>query len=71
MSFPGLEVKVLRYKKVVITFKDINWDNCEISFEGDLAELIQHEADHLDGILAVHRAVDNRSFRMKNVTGSI
>ena len=30
--------------------------------EGDLSELLQHEYDHLDGILATMRAVDNRSF---------
>lgn len=71
MSFPGLEVKVLRYDKAVVTYKDINWDSRKISFEGDLAELIQHEVDHLDGILAVHRAVDNRSLRMKKEKGSI
>ena len=64
MSFPGLEVRLLRYKKVVVTYKDIRWQDCELSFEGDLAELIQHEYDHLDGILAVQRALDNKSFRI-------
>lgn len=64
MSFPGLEVRLLRYKKVVVTYKDSNWNDCEIRFEGDLAELIQHEYDHLDGILAVQRAIDDRSFRI-------
>jgi peptide deformylase len=31
----------------------------------DLAELIQHEYDHLDGILAVQRAIDQYSFAIK------
>ncbi len=64
MSFPGLEVRLLRYNKVVVTYKGISWNDCEISFEGDLSELIQHEYDHLDGIMAVQRAIDNRSFRI-------
>ncbi len=64
MSFPGLEVRLIRYKRVVVSYKDINWNDCEISFEGNLSELIQHEYDHLDGILAVQRAIDNRSFRV-------
>lgn len=34
--------------------------------EGDLAELIQHEYDHLDGVLAVMRAKDNQSLFLKN-----
>ncbi|WP_105617645.1 peptide deformylase [Vallitalea okinawensis] len=65
MSFPGLEVKVLRYKRVRVSYKDENWQDCSIDYEGDLAELIQHEYDHLDGILAVQRAIDPFSFRMQ------
>ncbi len=66
MSFPGLEVKVKRYDRVNIVYKDSNWKDCEVSFQGDLAELIQHEYDHLDGILAVQRGINNKSFRMNS-----
>lgn len=65
MSFPGLEVKVMRYKRVRVSYKDENWQDCSIDYEGDLAELIQHEYDHLDGILAVQRAIDAYSLRMQ------
>jgi len=34
--------------------------------EDDLSELLQHEYDHLDGILAVSRAVDAHSFALKS-----
>ncbi|SNS40657.1 peptide deformylase [Anaerovirgula multivorans] len=64
MSFPGLEVKLKRYEKVKVYYKDLDWNDCVIEFEGDLAELIQHEYDHLDGILAVQRGIDNKSFRV-------
>ncbi len=64
MSFPGLEVKLKRYRGVKIYYKDLKWNDCVIEFEGDLAELIQHEYDHLDGMLAVQRAIDNKSFRI-------
>jgi peptide deformylase len=64
MSFPGLEVRLRRYNKVRIRYRDIHWNPGEIFFEGDPAELIQHEYDHLDGILAVQRALNPRSFRM-------
>lgn len=38
--------------------------------DGDLSELIQHEYNHLDGILSVQRAADNKSFRInKNKLG--
>ena len=70
MSYPGLEVKLNRYKKCRVYYKNLNWKDCVIEFEGDLAELIQHEYDHLDGVLAVQRAIDNKSFRInKNKSG--
>ncbi|WZL73201.1 peptide deformylase [Clostridiaceae bacterium 35-E11] len=70
MSFPGLEVKLYRCKKCRISYKDLAWKDCVIEFAGDLAELIQHEYDHLDGILAVQRAIDQKSFRInKNKAG--
>lgn len=62
MSFPGLLVRVMRFKRCTVRFRDLDWNERELRFEGDLAELIQHEYDHLDGILATMRAVDNRSF---------
>ncbi|SHH94693.1 peptide deformylase [Clostridium grantii] len=66
MSFPGLLVKVNRYKKCNIHYKDMEWKDCVLELEDDLSELIQHEYDHLDGILAVMRAIDNKSFSVKN-----
>ena len=64
MSFPGLEVRLYRYKKCKVYYKNLEWKDCTLEFEGDLSELIQHEYDHLDGILAVQRAIDSKAFRM-------
>ncbi|MBP3606170.1 MAG: peptide deformylase [Clostridia bacterium] len=62
MSFPGLLVKVRRHKRAVIRYLDEDFCEKEMALEGDLSELLQHEYDHLDGILATMRAVDERSF---------
>lgn len=67
MSYPGLEVKLYRYKKCKIYYKDLDWNDCVLDLEGDLSELIQHEYDHLDGILAVQRAIDDKSFRINKM----
>ncbi|MBP3494494.1 MAG: peptide deformylase [Oscillospiraceae bacterium] len=64
MSFPGLMVKVRRYRRGVIRYTDMAQQQQEMALEGDLAELLQHEYDHLDGILATMRAVDDRSLIM-------
>lgn len=64
MSFPGLEVKLYRYKSCRVLYKDINFNDCILEPGGDISELIQHEYDHLDGILATERAIDDKSFRI-------
>ncbi len=65
MSFPGLLVKVERYKSCRISYFDLDWQEHTLDLEGGLAELLQHEYDHLDGILATMRAVDKKSFFLK------
>lgn len=65
MSFPGLIVRVKRYKRARISFLDEFFCPWEMDLEGDLSELLQHEYDHLDGILATMRAVDNKSLYME------
>lgn len=65
MSFPNLLVRLMRHKKLTISFFDLNWQHQIWNLEDDMAELIQHEYDHLDGILATQRAIDNQSFRWK------
>ena len=62
MSFPGLLVKVRRYKRAVISYLDADFLPQTMELQGDFSELLQHEYDHLDGILATMRAVDAKSF---------
>ena len=61
MSFPGLLVKVERAKECEIIYKDEKWKEQRMLLKDDLSELLQHEFDHLDGILAVQRAIDSKS----------
>ena len=65
MSFPGLLVKVQRARRCRIRYRDMDWNEQEMVLEGDLSELLQHEYDHLDGILATMRAIDSRSYFLR------
>lgn len=65
MSFPKLLVRVRRYRHCILGYRDENWQEQTVRMDDDMSELIQHEYDHLDGILATMRAIDNRSFVMK------
>jgi peptide deformylase len=66
MSFPELLVKVRRHRKCKIEYLDMNWQKSDLILGGDMSELLQHEYDHLDGVLAVSRAIDGRSFAMRS-----
>lgn len=65
MSFPKLLVRVRRYRHCILRCLDENWEIQEKHMDDDMSELIQHEYDHLDGILATMRAIDDKSFVMK------
>ena len=65
MSFPNLLVRVRRYRHCILRYHDENWQEQTMHMDDDMSELIQHEYDHLDGILATMRAIDNKSFFMK------
>lgn len=65
MSFPNLLVKVKRHKTVIISYFNENWEPQEITLTGDLSELLQHEYDHLEGILCTMRAIDDKSFKWR------
>lgn len=64
MSFPGLAVRVKRRRRCVLEYLDEGFAPRRLELEGDMSELVQHEYDHLDGILATMRAVDDKSFYM-------
>lgn len=66
MCFPELLVKVMRHKTGTIVYRDMQWQEKELPLTGDLSELLQHEYDHLDGILAVSRAMDERAFALRS-----
>ena len=66
MSFPDLLVRVQRHRTCTIRYLDMNWRENQMRLENDLSELLQHEYDHLDGILAVSRAMDTHAFALKS-----
>lgn len=65
MSFPNLLVRVRRHRHCILRYRDENWKEQEMRMDDDMSELIQHEYDHLDGILATMRAIDDKAFVMK------
>lgn len=65
MSFPNLLVRLKRHRYCKMKFRDLDWQEHVWELEDALSELMQHEFDHLDGILSIHRAIDNQSFKWR------
>ena len=66
MSFPELLVRVRRHRSCRISYLDLTGTPRQQLLEEDLSELLQHECDHLDGVLAVSRAVGEHPFAMRS-----
>ena len=57
LSFPGLYAEVPRFASVKVKGKDRCGKDFMLSAEGFLARVLQHEIDHLHGILFIDRAL--------------
>lgn len=66
LSFPELLVKVRRHKSCFITYRDRNWDKVSKIIEDAESELLQHEFDHLNGVVATMRAIDGAQFALQS-----
>jgi len=55
LSFPGVSLEVKRPSIIKLNFQDIEGNNRVIECAGGLARCIQHEVDHLDGVLFTQR----------------
>ncbi|OJV15349.1 MAG: peptide deformylase [Alphaproteobacteria bacterium 33-17] len=53
ISFPGEYADVTRPKEITVKYRDLDWQECEITADGLLATCLQHEIDHHDGILFI------------------
>jgi len=51
LSIPGIREDIQRKEKITIRYQDINFDWHTEEYEGIKARIIQHEYDHLEGIL--------------------
>lgn len=56
LSLPGLELPVTRPSGVTVEAQDLTGKQLTIKAKGLLARILQHEIDHLDGILFTDRA---------------
>lgn len=57
LSVPGVFGQVKRHKKITLTYFDQEGKKIKFTAQGMMARVLQHEIDHLDGILFIDKAV--------------
>ncbi len=62
LSVPGLRGQVERHQRLHVAWRDASGGHHHQEVEGFHARVVQHECDHLDGLLFVDRLHDTRAF---------
>ena len=55
LSIPGVRGGVFRKSDILIRYFDENWNEIEESYSGMKARIIQHEYDHIEGVLFIDK----------------
>jgi len=71
LSVPKINEDVLRKPKIKMTYYDEDWNFHEDEFDGIPARIIQHEYDHLEGILFVDRLATLRKTMLRGKLNDI
>lgn len=50
LSLAGVR-KTIRYRNIELEFTDLSWKRQKQKYSGFIAQIIQHECDHLEGII--------------------
>jgi len=65
-SFPDLLVMLERAYAIKVAYRDEHGKARTLNAEGALSELLQHEIDHVNGILAIDRAIDSKHIILRS-----
>lgn len=66
LSIPGINENVLRPDRITIRYQDINFVEHEETYDGFKARVVQHEYDHIEGILFTDKIKPLRRQFIKN-----
>lgn len=65
LSFPGIYGEIERHRDVQIEYQDLRGERQELSASGFLARILQHEIDHLEGVLFIERMSPAERIRVR------
>lgn len=71
LSIPGIREDVNRMPKLKIRYFDVDWQEHEVEYDGILARIIQHEYDHIEGVLFTDHLSSFKKRLLKGKLGGI
>ncbi|MFO8066477.1 MAG: peptide deformylase [Bacteroidales bacterium] len=71
LSFPGVREDIYRKPNIKIKYLDENFNEHEESYSGIAARIIQHEYDHIEGVVMVNRISPLKKRLIKNKLNNI
>ena len=71
LSFPGLREDIMRKPVIYIRYMDENFVEHDERYDGVLARVIQHEYDHIEGIVFVDRITSLKKMLLKRKLSDI
>ena len=66
LSIPNIREKIVRKSKIKITYQDENFNTVSEEYSGIIARVIQHEYDHIEGILFTDKISSFKKKIIKN-----
>ena len=70
-SFPNLLVKVKRHYSIQVSYLNESGESKKLNASGALSELLQHEIDHINGVLAIDRAISPKHIILRSEYGKV
>lgn len=65
-SFPDILVKVRRHRRIEVSYVDEVGERKTLHAADALSELLQHEIDHINGVLAIDRAIRKTDIMLRS-----
>lgn len=63
ISLPGIMGKVKRHKSIIVEYLDIKWNKQKKKLKDFNAVIVQHEIDHLEGVLFTDKLIKNNKVK--------
>lgn len=71
LSFPGIHANVRRPEKIAVSAYDLQGEEMHLELDGLFARAVQHEYDHLEGVVFIDRLSEPAKLAVREALGEL